>query len=219
MAKETTKESNSSIFTEEEMSRGGLKSWLNDYQKEFITRKTPETEVFEKTGKDGKKRRYVKSSYVEKILNLMFDFKWSIEIKSQFVSPCGKKIITTGRLTVKDNNLYEPIVKEQIGSADYEGDWGDTYKASLADCTKKCATKLGLFSDIYGSDDLMKEQSNGNEPIDKLSLINDLIKEINDLEIEPSKKEQTFLKRVVANKEHGSYDKAIELLQSKLPKK
>jgi hypothetical protein len=216
MSKETMKEQPSSIITEEEMLRGELGSWLNDYQKAFITRTTPESEVFERLGKDGKKRRYVKSSYVEKVLNLMFDFKWNIEIKSQFTSPCGKKVITIGRLTIKSSDLYEPIIKEQVGSAEYEGDWGDTYKASLADCTKKCATKLGLFSDIYGSDDLMKEQQ--SESADKLTRINDLIKEINDLQIEPSKTEQTFLKRVVNSKEHGSYDKAITLLESKLPK-
>jgi hypothetical protein len=215
MSKEIMKEQPSSIITEGEIYRDGS-SWLTDYQKAFITRTTPESEVFEKIGKDGKKRRYIKSSYVEKVLNLMFDFKWNIEIKSQFTSPCGKKVITIGRLTIKSSDLYEPIIKEQVGSAEYEGDWGDTYKASLADCTKKCATKLGLFSDIYGSDDLMKEQQ--SESADKLTRINDLIKEINDLQIEPSKTEQTFLKRVVNSKEHGSYDKAITLLESKLPK-
>lgn len=215
MSKEIMKEQPSSIITEGEVYRDGS-SWLTDYQKAFITRTTPESEVFEKLGKDGKKRRYVKSSYVEKVLNLMFDFKWNIEIKNQFTSPCVKKVITIGRLTIKSSDLYEPIIKEQVGSAEYEGDWGDTYKASLADCTKKCATKLGLFSDIYGSDDLMKEQQ--SESIDKLTRINDLIKEINDLQIEPSKTEQTFLKRVVNSKEYGSYDKAITLLESKLPK-
>lgn len=138
MANEIMKEQPSSIITEGEIFRDG-QSWLTDYQKAFITRTTPESEVFEKLGKDGKKRRYVKSSYVEKVLNLMFDFKWNIEIKSQFTSPCGKKVITIGRLTIKSSDLYEPIIKEQVGSAEYEGDWGDTYKASLADCTKKCA--------------------------------------------------------------------------------
>jgi hypothetical protein len=205
------------LITQEEISKIE-NSWLSDYQKTFLTMPTPDKEVYDKTGKDGKKLKYVKTSYVEKVLNLMFDFKWDFRIKDKFLNPDSTQVIVQGCLTVfgeHESSTFD-ITKEQFGGGDIEGSYADAYKSASADSLKKCATKLGLFADIYGGDETGKDPAKTAE--DKLQTIKELIKTLNVLEIKITAGDQRFLDRIIEEKEVVSYDKAITQLKKKLPK-
>lgn len=135
------------------------KSWLSDKQLIKILQKTPREHVYTRKGKGGQEWDYVTGTYIEKVLNFVFAWNWDYEIISQTLvgSKGAEQVITLGKLTVKDD-LGHQISKSQNGRKDVaykkDGsgylDLGNDYKASSTDCLKKCASLLGIASDIYG---------------------------------------------------------------------
>lgn len=133
-------------------------TWVSERQVLKILQKTPREHVFTRPAKGGGTWEYVTGVYVEKVLNYVFGWLWDFEIIKQEV--IGKQVITLGKLTVKDGK-GNSIVKMQNGRADIKYkknsdeplDLGNDYKASATDCLKKCASKFGIASDIYGKEE------------------------------------------------------------------
>jgi hypothetical protein len=73
-------------------------------------------------------------------------------------------VVVKGTLKVKMGDDY--IVKEQYGRKDVafkKGtkeplDFGNDLKAAATDAKKKCASELGLFSDVYSQEDFFEAE-------------------------------------------------------------
>lgn len=135
------------------------KSWISEKQVLRILQKTPKEHVYQRKGKGGQVWEYVTGNYVEKVLNYTFGWNWDFDIISQqLVGKSGREqVITLGKIIVKDDHGHQ-ITKTQNGRKDVaylKGttdylDLGNDYKASATDCLKKCASLLGIASDLYG---------------------------------------------------------------------
>lgn len=143
------------------------KTWLNEAQIIRIVQKTPPQHVYQRPGKGGKKFDYVTGSYVEKVLNFVFAWNWDFEVVNHGVA--GDFIWVQGKLTVRGTKAGEQIVKTQFGRAEIKYardkkhipenylDFGNDLKAATTDALKKCASLLGIASDIYGKAEYKQE--------------------------------------------------------------
>lgn len=131
---------------------------LNAKQILHIMQKTPKNHVYTRPGRGGKKFDYVTGVYVKKVLNYAFGWRWDFEVKEH-----GRENDTVwvlGRLTCRLAG-GESISKEQFGRAEImtrKGsseaiDFGNDLKAAATDALKKCASELGIASDVYGGDE------------------------------------------------------------------
>lgn len=139
------------------------KTWVSEKQSMKIMQRTPAQYIYERPGKGGKTFKYVPVKYMEKCLNFIFGWNWDFQIISKeiFLLETGHgQIVTHGRLIVKGQN-GESITKEQFGSKEvaYLKDTktpvnlGNDFKASASDAFKKCASQLGIASDVYGANE------------------------------------------------------------------
>ena len=132
---------------------------LNQKQLLFILQKTPANHIYTRPGKGGGKFNYVTGAYVKKVLNYCFGWRWDFEIKDKGKE--GNQVWVQGRLTIKDKNNNAIIVKEQFGRADVKIlkstgeplDYGNDLKAASTDALKKCASELGIASDVYAGNE------------------------------------------------------------------
>lgn len=133
-----------------------VKTSVEEKQVLHMLQKTPTIHVHKRKGRAGLMFEYVTGTYMKKVLNYVFGWNWDFEIVSE--KEIGKQIVVRGRLTVKDNKGNK-IVKEQYGGADIKYkdskpmDIGNDYKAAATDALKKCASELGIASDIYGKNE------------------------------------------------------------------
>ncbi len=164
----------------------------------FILQKTPTDHIYQRPAKGGGKWDYVTGAYVKKVLNYCFGWRWDFEIKEH-----GKEkslVWVLGRLTIKDKRNNPIVVKEQFGRADIKTkkgtdealDYGNDLKASATDALKKCASELGIASDIYAGNEfkeIQKEDKGYTPP-----------KEIIDVEVEDKKNKKEELKAMLTGK-------------------
>lgn len=143
------------------------KTWVSEAQLIKILQKTPTQHVFTRPGKGGQSFKYVTGSYVIKALNYIFGWNWDFETIAHGVQQ--DQIWVQGKLTVKGTH-GETIVKTQFGRADIKFkkdtkimlDFGNDLKAATTDALKKCASMLGIASDIYSKAEYKEET--GREP-------------------------------------------------------
>lgn len=143
-------------------------SWVNEKQTLQIMNQTPPKYIYKRKGRGGKVFDYVTGSYVEKVLNYVFGWNWDFEITNHGRE--GNQVWVQGRLTVKGSKVGQQITKMQFGRADIKFlkgsrdmvDYGNDLKAASTDALKKCASLLGIASDIYGKMDYTDES--GQEP-------------------------------------------------------
>lgn len=132
----------------------------------FLTEKTPREYVKKRKGRGGLELDYVETGYVVDQLNKKFNCMWSFRVLREGV---GKdKVWVLGELTVYIPTQFgiQPIVKTQYGGGDIkktrEGgeviDVGDDLKGAASDALKKCASLLGIASDIYWQDRTFEER-------------------------------------------------------------
>lgn len=131
----------------------------------FFT-KTPPSKVKERPAKGGGKWKYVSGSYVTQVLNSLFGFNWSFEVlttmQEALATAATGSVVVQGRLKVKIGDEW--ITKEQYGRKEvaYKKDtrdpldFGNDMKAAATDAKKKCASELGLFSDVYSQEDFFE---------------------------------------------------------------
>lgn len=139
------------------------KTWLNEAQIMRMVQRTPKEHVYSRAGKGGQKFDYVTGSYVEKVLNFVFAWNWDFEIVEHGI--LESHIWVKGRLTVRGTKPGESISKMQFGRAEVKYlkgtkimlDYGNDLKAASTDALKKCASLLGIASDIYGKGDYKAE--------------------------------------------------------------
>lgn len=150
-------------------------TWLQENQALKMLQRTPQEHRYTRPGKGGQKWEYVTGAYVQKVLNYVFGWNWDFEIiKQELIGDKGaEQVITLGVLTVKDAQGHE-IKKTQNGRKDvaYKKDskiyldLGNDYKASATDCLKKCASLLGVASDIYAKQEFkeIKQEAKQEQP-------------------------------------------------------
>jgi hypothetical protein len=132
---------------------------LNSKQLLHILQRTPKHHIYTRKGKGGGTFTYVTGVYVKKVLNYVFGWMWDFQVIDK-----GREedqVWVQGRLTIKNKNGEAMIVKEQFGRADIKYlkgtekmvDYGNDLKAATTDALKKCASELGVSSDIYGREE------------------------------------------------------------------
>jgi hypothetical protein len=122
-----------------------------------IMQRTPKQHVYQRRAKGGGNWDFVTGTYVKKVLNYCFGWLWDFEIKEHGIEQGTVWVL--GRLTIKNTELKPMVVKEQFGRADIKFkkdskemlDFGNDLKAAATDALKKCASELGIASDVYGA--------------------------------------------------------------------
>ena len=136
---------------------------LNPEQILHMMQRTPKDHIYQRPAKGGGKWDYVTGVYVKKVLNYTFGWRWDFEVKDHGRE--GNLVWVLGRLTCRLSG-GESIVKEQFGRADIKTkrgsneplDYGNDLKAAATDALKKCASELGVASDIYGGNEFKEVQ-------------------------------------------------------------
>ena len=149
---------------------------LTSKQLLHILQRTPKEHIYHRKGKGGGQWDYVTGVYVKKVLNYVFGWMWNFEVIEHGKE--GEQIWVLGKLTI--NTSKGQIIKTQFGRADLKFwkdktkgmlDYGNDLKSASTDALKKCASELGIASDIYGQqefkeiqrvDKAFKEPENGD---------------------------------------------------------
>lgn len=135
-------------------------SGLSTKQWGLMLHPTPEKHKKQRKGAKGKVLTYVTGGYITKVLNLAFGpLNWDFEIVKWEILIPAKQCIVQGKLTIRVGDRV--TVKHQFGRASvkfFQGteipvDIGNDLKAAATDCEKKCASKLGIASDVYNAED------------------------------------------------------------------
>ncbi len=150
------------------------KTWVSSGQLTQILQVTPKKYVYQKPGKGGGKFDYVTTSYVTKALNYIFGWNWDFEVIEHGIE--GGQVWVKGKLTVRGTQVGEAITKTQFGRNDIKYkrgtkdmlDFGNDMKGAASDSLKKCASMLGIASDIYGKSDYKMES--GNDAVERTVL-------------------------------------------------
>lgn len=137
------------------------KGAINEKQLLHILQRTPAKHIYRRKGKGGRDFDYITGTYAKKVLNYTFGWLWNFEIKNHIIDHEAKQCIVLGRLEIKNDKNEVIIVKEQFGRADIKYykdgkgtvDLGNDLKAAATDALKKCASELGIASDVYGANE------------------------------------------------------------------
>lgn len=207
---------------------------MNEKQLSFILKKTPSNHVYQRKAKGGGTWNYVTGTYVKKVLNLVFGWDWSFEVVEHKVDLQVGQAYVLGKLTVRSQG--REIQKMQFGRVDIKFrrqsdhdkskgiprqplDVGNDLKAATTDALKKCAAELGIASDVYAPNEFKEIKILPSEEDLSPDMKYDKISDLMDTEgIMISEEDRMNIERILEQKEELSYDKAIKLLKSKLPK-
>lgn len=145
-------------------------SIIDSKQIEFLFTRTPKQHLKKRPGKGGGQWDYVTGVYVKKVLNYISGWLWDFEIVDKGDVKVGERIVQVwvqGKLTLKRINqetkqIETTIIKTQFGGADVKYmksntkqplDYANDLKAASTDALKKCASELGIASDVYGKNE------------------------------------------------------------------
>lgn len=181
---------------------------ITSEQFKAIFSKTPKKHIHTRPGKGGQKFDYVTGVYVKKMLNYLTGWRWDFEIIDKGEVVVDGKIIQVwvqGKLTINNEKNEPIIIKTQFGGADVKYlkgksnipvDYANDLKAAATDALKKCASEIGIASDIYGKNEF-KDIFETNKENDNEKLFNETIKLISKLEGE---KRNTAIDRAIQSK-------------------
>lgn len=141
------------------------KNWMSEKQVLRLLSKTPQQHIYTRPGRGKQVFHYVTGQYIEKVLNYVFAWNWDFEVVNHGKE--GPMVWVLGKLTVKDDHGHT-ITKSQFGRADIKFksgtkdmlDFGNDLKAATTDALKKCASLLGIASDVYGKTEYKQETGN-----------------------------------------------------------
>ena len=195
------------------------KQILNKEQLNFLLGKTPETHIYTRPGKGGGQWKFVTGVYVKKVLNSIFGWDWDFEIVSFDVNMAAKQAIVHGKLTCRANGAT--VVKHQFGRAAIkirkaDGaplDLGNDLKAASTDALKKCASELGIASDVYGESEF-KSITVTDEQTSNESLLKELSQLLIIKKAYLSDEDLKRIEEIIIEEEVTSYQKAIQTLKS-----
>lgn len=213
---------------------------LNSKQLDLITSKTPAKFLKERPAKGGGKWTYVTGGYVKKVLNLMFGWDWDFKVlEHKFDIAIGQAYVL-GELrcrVTEPNGTQREIIKNQFGRVDikFKTEWvsdgkggfkkqpttqpldiGNDLKAAATDALKKCASEIGVASDIYGAEEFKEihivEPNTAEEKLERIIYMLDTEGLVIDED------ERLNIERIVEQQEEESYNKAIKVLLQAMPK-
>lgn len=187
---------------------------LNEGQLQHLLKKTPSKYVKTRPAKGGGTWNYVSGGYVKKVLNLMFGWDWDFEILDEKIYFEAREVVVKGRLTCRSNG--KTIVKTQFGNkdlickrgTDIPLSIGNDLKSASTDCLKKCASEIGIASDIYNPEEFREIQVTEVS----LEILKDLYNKKGD---KVSEEDLLHIERIIEEKDEASYKKAINLLKTK----
>lgn len=142
-------------------------TWLSEKQLLYITQRTPKQFVRSRKGRGKQSFDYVDGAYIRKVLNFIFAWNWDFFIDDKGI--VGDHIWVQGRLVVRGTKTGEVITKTQFGRAEVKYmkdkphkpenilDYGNDLKSAATDAMKKCASELGIASDVYGKVEYKEE--------------------------------------------------------------
>lgn len=167
-------------------------------QLKFMLGGTPKKHIYSRPAKGGGTWDYVTGTYIKKVLNYVFAWDWDFEVVEHDVK--GETIYVLGKLTVRSKG--NSVTKMQFGRADIKYrrgtkeylDYGNDLKSATTDALKKCASELGLASDIYGKEEFKEiagkadlpekftASPDDSEPVtdDQMNTIENLLKNSNE---------------------------------------
>lgn len=130
---------------------------MNLEQLQLLIGATPKQFVKKRPAKGGGTWDYVSTGYVQKILNITFGWNWDFQVIDWKYIPDVSQVIVHAKLTVRCGQNV--IIKEQFGRKDVKMmkdksavlDLGNDIKGATSDALKKCASLLGIASDIYNN--------------------------------------------------------------------
>ena len=186
---------------------------LNGKQLKVLLKRTPKQYIKTRPAKGGGTWEYVTGGYVKKCLNLMFGWDWDFEIIDEKILIEAKEVIVKGKLTCRSNG--KTIVKMQYGNKDIIFRKGTTIplsigndmKSASTDALKKCASEIGIASDIYNKEDF--REINVDTEAYTLERLKKLFEESTSLSVDDS----LYIERIIEEKEENSYKKAILTLE------
>lgn len=198
---------------------------LNPSQLALILKKTPQQYIKKRPAKGGGEWEYVTGGYVKKCLNLMFGWDWDFEI-IEYKIIFGEAIVK-GKLTCRSNG--KTIVKMQFGNKDivYKKQYpeeiskgleriplsiGNDLKSASTDCLKKCASEIGIASDIYNKEDFKEVKVGSDNDFEELYW--EIVSLFDDKKDKVPTKDYKNIERIIENKERTSYTKIFKLLKS-----
>ena len=205
-----------------ELTKAGT-NLLNTQQLDFILQRTPKIHKYSRPAKGGGTWNYVTGTYVKKILNLAFGWDWSFEIVEHKFDLQLKQAYVLGKLTV--NTGGRSIYKMQFGRVDikFKTEWidgkkqttdqpldiGNDLKAAATDCLKKCASELGIASDVYSPNEFKEIRVIDDKTQDEvLDEINILLRKC-----EIPFEDMAQIEMSLENKEVKNYNKILKYLQ------
>lgn len=188
---------------------------LNEKQLDLILKKTPQQYVKQRPAKGGGTWEYVTGGYVKKCLNLMFGWDWDFEIVDEKILIESGEIVVKGKLTCR--TAGKEITKMQYGNKDIvfkKGtkiplSIGNDMKSAATDCLKKCASEIGIASDIYNKEDFREVRVVKSEI--KLADIVEIYEVKRD---KISDEDQMYIDRIIEEKEVNSYTKVYKKLKT-----
>lgn len=140
-----------------------------------ILQRTPPAHIYRRPAKGGGEWDYVTGVYVKKVLNMVFGWMWSSEVRR--IEEKHGQVVATIRLTIHKKDGSPLLWKEDIGKKDIAMkrdssaplDYGNDEKAAITDGLKRCAAQFGIAGDIYGKDEFkeIKREALAEKPIPK----------------------------------------------------
>lgn len=144
--------------------------FIEEMQLLRLMQRTPINHIFQRPAKGGGIWDYVTITYIQKVLNFVFGWDWDFEIVSY--EEKYNQVQVLGKLTVRGKK-GKSVTKMQFGRADIKYktktetkngkklkvktdevlDFGNDLKAAASDSLKKCASELGVASDIFGKNE------------------------------------------------------------------
>lgn len=203
---------------------------LNEKQLAFLFKKTPKEHISKRPAKGGGEWSYVTGVYVKKVLNLIFGWDWDWEIvdekfdlrigqcyvKGKLTCRTGNKTIVKmqfGRSDIKFKSIWNPETKKKEPS-DIPLDLGNDLKAASTDALKKCASELGIASDVYAPNEFKEIHIKSPEGKEQATL-EDLTELFAQTDTEKMNPEDVInIERIIKEKETSSYSKAIKILKT-----
>jgi hypothetical protein len=203
------------IYTPEELSKSET-NLLNAEQLEYILAKTPQQFIKKRPAKGGGTWNYVSTGYIVKVLNLMFGWDWDCEIESEQI--IGTQVIVRCRLSCRTHE-GKTIVKTQYGRKDITFkkatqdflDIGNDFKAAASDGLKKCASMIGIASDVYFKDEYKEFEG---EIVEKDDLLIDLKQLYNAKKDSLDDATAQHIAAIIDERAERSYIKAINILKA-----
>lgn len=160
-----------------------------------MAERTPAQYIKQRKGPSGTMLSYVEGGYMKTALNYLFGWRWDFDIIDKGEVKVGNKTVqiwVQGKLIIRNEKNEPVITKTQFGGADVKYlksnqsmpvDLPNDYKAAATDSLKKCASELGIASDVYNKNEFIVSGDNPQNVDPSESVINGNETEVQEAEV------------------------------------